>query len=904
MAAIWDLFVKLSGDNSNYKQSMQESTAITQQFGTTFSTLDQKLGAALGFGAIGAGALAAANKFDQAYAQISKSTGATGEKLKGLESSFTEVYKHTAASSEDVATALSNLSARTGATGEQLEKLTLSTIKLAKTQREDVGTIVPLVTRAFGDWSISTDKQTAAMDFLRVASQQSGTSVSKLSETVVYAGAPLRALGYSFETATTLISKFEKEGVNTELVLGGMKTVLAKFAKEGVTDTATAWQDFVNKVHSGAITFQDLASSNGPYGVGVKRATDLYRAIVENRFQIDGMTESLKKLANDGGASLETFSSKVTKARHEIESFAGQHYQLIAAIGLGAPIVLGIGRAFAAAFGPAIPIIANLTYALGTGMAGALTAFEAGIATFAASAFAGILGAAVPAFLQKLQQKLDGFWSGAIGSFRVAMALAGFSQFAENYNFDGPIKPGPRPGPSAEQLGLTNEGAPKDAGSIAKGLDPKEIQKAFSALGIKDLKGDLDKAVAAFNELRASGKLTGTQMLEAAGHIQKLRTELKGLHAEVPTSNLPAQGPLLSQLFSLPTPDHTPGLGELPQLDRGKELLNDISAGFLNAYNKEVLFASELQIVTDAFHAFGLKTPAEIAASVEESKQNFEILKSSGLATAHDIDKAFVEYKLRQIELDHILGDTDDALYAQQKKNAEDTLRGLDGEHVALRAAVKDRYDLGREMEAMGHRTFDSIERGFSNMVETGKYSFDSLIKIGGQFAGDLVGIFEKTLFKPIEDKFAALMGQVFGGGSKAAGAAGNAASSGASGAGGIAGAVSGGAGGALGVVGAVASVGTLISSVIGNFQSAAMNKSLDVLVNHTLRIFNVVYQEQQEYWNFKSQLFNKMDDIWGAIRNGGGAGVKGSSGNSFYFYGTSIEDVVRELKNAGIIPA
>ncbi len=310
------------------------------------SVAGAKLASALGFGALGAGAIAAASKFQDAGITIQRSTGATGERLAGLEKSFANVYKQTAASSDAVSTTLALLSTRTGATGKDLEDLTLKTIKLAKTQREDVATIVPLVTRAFGDWSIATKDQAKAMDFLRVSSQQSGTAVSRLAEQVVYAGAPFRQLGFNFEQATTLIAKFEKEGVNTELVVGGMKAALQKFAKDGITDTAGAWKSFVEGVRSGRLTLTDVLKE-----VGAKRGVDLFKAIQEARFEIDEMVRSSEKLATQAAPNTETLKTSFTKLQHQIEAAIAAHKDLILVVGIAGPAFVGFGKLALSALG-------------------------------------------------------------------------------------------------------------------------------------------------------------------------------------------------------------------------------------------------------------------------------------------------------------------------------------------------------------------------------------------------------------------------------------------------------------------------------------------------------------------------------------------------------------------------
>lgn len=67
-----------------------------------------------------------------------------------------------------------------------------------------------------------------------------------------------------------------------------------------------------------------------------------------------------------------------------------------------------------------------------------------------------------------------------------------------------------------------------------------------------------------------------------------------------------------------------------------------------------------------------------------------------------------------------------------------------------------------------------------------------------------------------------------------------------------------GGFGGALGMAGDIAGIATAISSIFGNFQMAAVNKSLDVLVNHTLRIFNETENRRKDAWD----QHNALSDI------------------------------------------
>lgn len=72
-----------------------------------------------------------------------------------------------------------------------------------------------------------------------------------------------------------------------------------------------------------------------------------------------------------------------------------------------------------------------------------------------------------------------------------------------------------------------------------------------------------------------------------------------------------------------------------------------------------------------------------------------------------------------------------------------------------------------------------------------------------------------------------------------------------------------GGLSGALDMAGSIASIASAISSIFGNFQMAAMNKSLDLLVQHTLRIFNVMDQWYVASQAWHEQTFTRLGEIW-----------------------------------------
>ncbi len=291
------------------------------------------------------------------------------------------------------------------------------------------------------------------------------------------------------------------------------------------------------------------------------------------------------------------------------------------------------------------------------------------------------------------------------------------------------------------------------------------------------------------------------------------------------------------------------------------------------------------QRIADALDVFGL---AGKRADIPLLERNFDVLGDGLESGAIDVDTYLKAWLVLMHAMD-AAGVKLDPAAMQEVIDLEKKYGGQIGQ------TRKEQNLFQREVT----KTFDSVSRGIAKNIVDFKGFGATGLAVAKDLATGFLDIIIRQLIKPLEAQFAKLAGAL----GRALGIGGGAASGAASAAGGAAssagGAVSG-VGGAAVSAGLSATVGMVtgaisaVSSVIGNFQMAGMNKSLDVLVNHTLRIFNVVNQGLAEHYLFKGQLFLKMDDIWGSVRDvvaavrAGGAGGKGSATfNNCTFNGT-----------------
>jgi phage-related minor tail protein len=255
--------------------------------------------------AVGGGAVLAAigGSFDDAFDTIRVGTGATGEALEGLKGEFRDVFRSVPTDMSTAATAIADLNTRLGLTGDDLEGLSAQFINMSRITKTDLGSNIETVTRTFGDWGVATEDMSGAMDMLFRASQATGPPVDRLGALLVQYGAPLRQLGFGFAESASLLGKFEKEGVNTELVMGSLRVALGKMARSG-EDAQETFGRIVGDIESAGSASEANALALELFGA--RAGPDMAAAIREGRFelgelfdQVEGGSETIEKAAAD-----------------------------------------------------------------------------------------------------------------------------------------------------------------------------------------------------------------------------------------------------------------------------------------------------------------------------------------------------------------------------------------------------------------------------------------------------------------------------------------------------------------------------------------------------------------------------------------------------------------------------
>lgn len=304
--SVGDAFVDIRPNLATFNKEMAGAMAPSK-----FGKFGKAAGGALAAGVVAAGIGKAlydiGAEFDDAFDKIQTQTGATGDRLGKLKDDFKDVVGSVPAEFDDASTALAGFEQRMDLSHPALRRLTKQVLELSRITETDVQENVESISRLFGDWSVRTGDQNETLDEMFRLTQATGIGFSDLSRLMVQFGSPLRQLGFGFEESAAMFARFEREGVNMQTLLPGLRMALkniavptddlaAMFKKLGVNtrDPHDALLQIFDLLSKDKISESDqtlLASSV----FGGRAWADMKAAIEEGRFEFGDLIQTMKQ---------------------------------------------------------------------------------------------------------------------------------------------------------------------------------------------------------------------------------------------------------------------------------------------------------------------------------------------------------------------------------------------------------------------------------------------------------------------------------------------------------------------------------------------------------------------------------------------------------------------------------
>ncbi|GBC86985.1 hypothetical protein HRbin12_00985 [bacterium HR12] len=311
-----------------------------------------------------AGVAVAMAKVGQSWDEAARKLrlGNTQAEFEALMASTKAVAGRVTQPLEAVADALDEVADRTGLAGKPLERLTTRFLQLEHITGEAASSTIPAVTRLFGDWSVRTREQGKTLDYLMRASEATGISVGELSQLMVQFGSPLRQLGFTFDETAAMFAKFEREGVNIQTTLPGLRMALknlsqpsdelakvlkrvgvtAREPKDALMQVFRVIKDMPSTAEANALAFKVFGTRAGP---------DMAAAIREGRFELTDLIKevrggkaTIKAAANESTSLADRFAM----LRNRVVAVLGPYGDVVAAIASGVasigPALLGFSQ--------------------------------------------------------------------------------------------------------------------------------------------------------------------------------------------------------------------------------------------------------------------------------------------------------------------------------------------------------------------------------------------------------------------------------------------------------------------------------------------------------------------------------------------------------------------------------
>lgn len=335
------LEVIIAGDAKGALKAFAETDAGASGLGGKLASAG-KLGAA-GLGITAAAAVGAGvalfkigENFDDAYDKIRVGTGKTGKDLDGLKSVFKDVVRDVPTSFGAASDAIVKISQKTGLTGKPLRTMTDQMLELSRLTKTDLGTNLESVTSLFNNFGIGAGQQSAKLDELFRASQQTGISVGDLAGQMSSAGTVLRGVGLNFDQSATLIAGLSKAGVDASQVMPALSKTLATAAKLG-KPASQVFHDVFQQIKKAPSDTKAAADAIAVFGA--KAGPKLALSIREGKLSLD----DLGKTIAGGHDTIMKASSDTQDFGEKWEKFKNR--TLVALEPIASKVFDGVGKA-------------------------------------------------------------------------------------------------------------------------------------------------------------------------------------------------------------------------------------------------------------------------------------------------------------------------------------------------------------------------------------------------------------------------------------------------------------------------------------------------------------------------------------------------------------------------------
>ena len=310
----------LEAQQNNFNGSVQAMGIKLGEFGEK----TEKVGTALlpvtaGVSAMAAGSVAAFNEIDEGYDIIITKTGATGEAAESLQKSMDNVFGSLPTTAADAGIAIGEVNTRFGLTGNSLEQLSSQFIQFAQINETDLNGAIGSVNKNLQVFGLGAEDAQGYLGLLTTQAQATGISVDDLMNSVQKNGPVFKEMGLSIDESVNLLAQFEKNGVNADSALAGLKKAQQNATAEGKT-LSQSLSETMEAIKGASSETEALQIATELFGK--KGALEMTQAIREGRFSVDELASGLddfKSTVTDTFEGTQDAPDKLTTAMNNLK---------------------------------------------------------------------------------------------------------------------------------------------------------------------------------------------------------------------------------------------------------------------------------------------------------------------------------------------------------------------------------------------------------------------------------------------------------------------------------------------------------------------------------------------------------------------------------------------------------
>lgn len=310
----------LEAQQNNFNGSVQAMGMKLGEFGEK----TEKVGTAMlpvtaGVSALAAGSVAAFNEIDEGYDIIITKTGATGEAAESLQKSMDSVFGSLPTSAADAGIAIGEVNTRFGLTGDSLEQLSSQFIQFAQINETDLNGAIGSVNKNLQIFGLGAEDAQGYLGLLTTQAQATGISVDDLMNSVQKNGPVFKEMGLSIDESVNLLAQFEKNGVNADSALAGLKKAQQNATAEGKT-LSQSLGETMQAIKGASSETEALQIATELFGK--KGALEMTQAIREGRLSVDDLSSGLddfKTTVTDTFEGTQDAPDKLTTAMNNLK---------------------------------------------------------------------------------------------------------------------------------------------------------------------------------------------------------------------------------------------------------------------------------------------------------------------------------------------------------------------------------------------------------------------------------------------------------------------------------------------------------------------------------------------------------------------------------------------------------